>query len=941
MVNQHPEQKARDVIDAKLIEAGWLIQDKSNMNPHAALGVAIKEYPTDVGPADYALFVEGTAVGIIEAKPEAWGQKLTTAEDQTEGYANAPLKWINNKQPLPFLYQSNSVIIHFTDSRDPKPRAREIFNFYRPETLQQEFDKGTSLRQRLQTIPPLNPYQLPVQELGLRDCQEKAIINLEESFKYARPRALIQMATGAGKTYTAITAMYRLIKFAGAKRILFLVDTKNLGEQAEQEMLAYNPIDDNRKFTELYPVQLLKSSHIASSSKVCISTMQRMYAILKGEELPEELEETNPAEQLHIKEPPPVVYNPKLPLEYFDFIFIDECHRSIYNLWRQVLEYFDAFLIGLTATPDNRTFGFFNQNIVSEYGHEQAVADGVNVGNDVYLIDTHIGTHGSTLKAEQLIEHREKQTRKKRWQQQDQDEDYRASQLDRDVVNPDHIRTVIDTFKQEWPNIFVGRKEVPKTLIFAKNDSHADDIIQKVREIFDEENSFCKKITCKAAKDRKDSDGNILEKGEDPKNALSQFRNNYHPRIAVTVDMIATGTDVKPLECLIFMRDVKSRNYFEQMKGRGTRTLALDELRKVTPSAVLEKDRYVIIDAVGVTKTIKTESSQLDVKKSLPLEDLARGVMMGGVTDTDAVSSLAGRLARLNKHLDPKDQQNILKKSGGISLTQIIHGLFDAIDADNVNNLARQQAGLAIDEDPTPAQQQTAQASLVKEVAKHLNGELIELLVTIRQEKEQKIDHDNLDTVTYRGWDANDQQNNQQLIQEFSDYLASQKDQVTALQIFYNQPYRRKELTYQTISELYETLKTNKPNLAPSRIWRAYTQLDNYQGEHPVHELTVMVSLIRRVCGLDNSLTNYESVVRRNFQKWILAYHKGAGEKFTEEQMWWLRKIRDHIANSFHLEKDDLEMAPFDSKGGLGKMYQLFNGKMDSLIDELNEVLVA
>jgi type I restriction enzyme R subunit len=276
--------------------------------------------------------------------------------------------------------------------------------------------------------------------------------------------------------------------------------------------------------------------------------------------------------------------------------------------------------------------------VVSHYDHEKAVADGVNVGNEIYLIDTAITQAGANIKADQLIEKREKLTRKKRWEQLDEDETYTTSQLDNSVVNPDQIRTIIKTFKENLPLIFPNRQEVPKTLIFAKTDSHADDIINTVREEFAEGNAFCKKITYKTE--------------EDPKSTLADFRNAYYPRIAVTVDMIATGTDVKPLECLLFMRDVRSRNYFEQMKGRGTRTLDHDELKKVTPSALTAKTHYVIVDAVGVTKSLKTASQPLITKPTVPLKDLAMGVMMGA-NDTDTVSSLAGRLARLTRLRDP------------------------------------------------------------------------------------------------------------------------------------------------------------------------------------------------------------------------------------------------------------------------------------------------
>ena len=625
--NRTPEQAARDNIDRILSQAGWAVQDNKQIDFSAASGIAVREYPTNAGPADYALFVDRKPVGVVEAKPESWGQKITTVEEQSGRYAAASLKWSDNQEPLPFVFESTGVLTRFTDGRDPKPRSREVFGFPQPNTMRNWLNQSASLRTRLKQLPVLD-------KSGLRKCQITAIEKLEESFGADNPRALIQMATGSGKTYTAITSIYRLLKHADAMRVLFLVDTRNLGEQAEQEFMAYVPSDDNRKFTELYNVQRLRSSYLASDSQACISTIQRMYSLLKGREMDEGAEDINPAELVQSREPMPVVYNGKIPPEFFDFIVIDECHRSIYNVWRQVLEYFDAYLVGLTATPDNRTYGFFKKNVVSEYTHEEAVADGVNVGNEIYLIDTERTKHGGQLKAEQQVEKRERLTRRKRWEIQDEDVTYTGKDLDRAVVNPDQIRTVIRTFRDKLPEIFPGRKEPPKTLIFAKTDSHADDIIQTVREEFAEGNRFCKKITYRVE--------------EDPKSVLAQFRNGYYPRIAVTVDMIATGTDVKPLECLLFMRDVKSRNYFEQMKGRGTRTLEHDDLRKVSPSAASAKTHYVIVDAVGVTTSLKTASQPLISKPSVPLRDLAMRVMMGA-HDEETVSSLAGRLARLNQ----------------------------------------------------------------------------------------------------------------------------------------------------------------------------------------------------------------------------------------------------------------------------------------------------
>ena len=602
-----PEAKARETIDRKLAQAGWVVQDLKQLNLAAAVGVAVREYPTDTGPADYVLFVNRQAVGVIEAKRDEAGENLSVHETQTVRYANATLKWRKGQAPLPFLFESTGQVIQFTDGRDPAPRSREIFNFFKPETLAEWLAQPDTLRSRLADKMPALP------ERNLRDCQVSAVTGLEKSLALNKPRALVHMATGAGKTFTAITSVYRLLKFGQGKRILFLVDTRNLGKQAHQEFMAYTPPDDGRKFTELYNVQRLSSSAIDPHAQVVISTIQRMYSVLSGEPIDDSAEDLSLNEvQQTEKQAKLVRYNAAIPVETFDFIVIDECHRSIYNLWKQVLDYFDAYLIGLTATPDKRTFGFFNENIVAEYSYEQSVVDGVNVGYDVYEIETQISKAGETLKAKEWVDHRDRQTRKKRWQETEEDTPYTGKELDRSVVNPSQIRQVIQAMKAAVETqIFPRRKETPKTLIFAKTDSHADDIIQMVREVYGQSNAFCKKVTYKAE--------------EDLDAILSDFRNEFNPRIAVTVDMIATGTDVKPLEVLLFMRDVRSKGYYEQMKGRGVRSLGFDALRKVSNSADGAKARFVLIDAVGVEKSLKTESRPLEKNPAWHLKTCCKG----------------------------------------------------------------------------------------------------------------------------------------------------------------------------------------------------------------------------------------------------------------------------------------------------------------------------
>jgi type I restriction enzyme R subunit len=936
-MNQHPEQVARDNIDEMLVQAGWVIQSKNRINLAANKGVAVKEYQTDVGPVDYALFVEGKPVGVIEAKREEEGYKLTVVEEQSKGYADAKLKYLDN-DPLPLVYESTGTITRFTDYRDPKPRGRNVFSFHQPKTIAEWLKKEKSLRGRLLDIPGLNPE-------GLRPAQIKAIENLENSFKKNRPKALIQMATGAGKTFTAATFIYRLLKHADAKRILFLVDTKNLGEQAEQEFMKFQPTDDNRKFTELYNVQRLSSSYIATDSQVCISTVQRMYSILKGEELDESAELENPnestwmQEQVKKNEPMPVVYNENIPIEQFDFIVIDECHRSIYNLWKQVLDYFDASLIGLTATPDKRTFGFFNENVVSEYTYEESVTDGVNVPYDVYTIETEISQRGGIVESGWYVDRRDKLTREKRWQREDESTTYIKNDLDKSVVNISQIRNIIREYKEAlkrdiYPNRLDenGEYEVPKTLIFAKTDSHADDIIKIVREEFDEGNDFCKKVTYKI--------------DEDPKSLINRFRNSYYPRIAVTVDMIATGTDVKPLEVVLFMRDVKSVNYFEQMKGRGTRTINHNDLKLVSRSADA-KTHFVIVDAVGATKSKKTDSRPLERKRTVPLKDLLGAVTMG-VAEEDLFLSLANRLIRLEKQINEKEEEKLTELSGGKTLKQITRELLEAFDPDVIEEKAQELIKEMPEEDRSPAFieecKQKAQDELKKTAASTFNGELNEYIENVRKIHEQIIDHINIDTVTRSEWDTTSVDKANEIVSDFTAYLKANKDEITALSIFYDQPYRRRSITYKMIKEVMEKLLLEKPQLAPVYVWEAYKTLDgadNSVPDSPKNELVALVSLIRKVCGIDETLTPFDKKIDENFKHWIFKQNAGKHNRFTEEQMDWLRMLKEHVVSSFHIELEDLDFTPFDAHGGRGKMWQLFGEDMNSIIDELNEELAA
>lgn len=910
-----PEEKARCVIDDKLCQSGWVIQDLKRLNLTASLGVAVREFPTSTGEVDYALFVDGKPVGVVEAKQSQAGQSITDVEVQSGRYANSTFKWVKNDYTIRFAYEATDKLIRFTDYKDIKYRSRTVFSFHRPETL---FD----LIQQLDTIRN-NMKQFPLLDVkGFRKCQINAINNLDQSFADNRPRALVQMATGAGKTFTAITSAYRLLKYGKMKRILFLVDTKGLGEQAEREFLAYTPNDDPRSFSQIYGVRRLKSSYMPNDVQICISTIQRMYSILKEEELDESAEEAPFVEYVtaESKAPKEVAYNEKYPPEFFDCIIVDECHRSIYNVWSQVLTYFDAFIIGLTATPDNRTFAFFNENIVSEYTREQAIIDGVNVGEDVFLIETEVGKNGAHL-MKQMIEYRDRLSRAKRWRQMDEDVDYVPSQLDKKIVNPSQIRTVIRSFKENvFTTLFPRRKEVPKTLIFAKTDSHADDIVQIVREEFGEGNDFCRKITYAV---------------DNPESVLSSFRNDYNPRIAVTVDMIATGTDVKPIECLIFMRDVKSKNYFEQMKGRGTRVLSKEDLQKVTPSATENKDHFVIVDAVGVTKSRKSDTRPLERKPTVSMKELMMNVALG-VKDKDTLTSLANRVIRLNSQMTQAEREQFKEKVGATAGC-VAERLLNAFDADIIFEQAQKNTGVS---EPTEEQIKVAQRELVQAaVAPFHNPDIRDYIENVRRNHDQIIDSVNLDSVIFAGFDVQQEKNVNKVISSFHTFIEENKDEIVALRIIYDAAYKERPMVIEKLKELYEKLKSE--GITVERLWDCYAikQPDKVK-RSAMTQITDLISIIRFEMGYADTLTSFADKVNYNFMQWT--FKKNAGHiQFTEEQMDWLRLIKDHIVASLSILPEDLELTPFDRKGGLLGFYDAFGDEYEKILQEMNEELVA
>ena len=948
---QAPEQQARQTIDAMLTAAGWAVQDRKTLNLAAAPGVAVRELWTGAGPGDYLLFLGNCLVGVLEAKRA--GTTLSDVEAQTAAYAAAVPKGLQIPvRPLPFLYESTGVESWFTNGLDPEPRARRVFSFHRPDTLRAwldaELDRrlgrpgapaAPTLQGRMRFAPPLPT-------AGMWPAQICAVQNLEASFCDGRPRALIQMATGAGKTFTAISAAYRLIREGGARRVLFLVDRGNLGRQALKEFQAYTTPDDGRKFSELYNVTNLTHNTIDPVHKVVITTIQRLYSILRGDEtFDDALEEgsafTGSGAAL-VREPPPVVYNPWLPPDFFDVVVVDECHRSIYSLWRQVLEYFDATLVGLTATPAKHTWAFFHKNVVSEYTHTHAVRDRVNVPCEVYEIDTRVTRDGAMVVAEPdvVVGKRDRQTRAVRWESLDEDLSYTASQLDRSVVVPDQLRTVLRELRARmFTDLFPGRTELPKTLIFAKSDDHAEDILRVLREEWSLGNDGAVKITYKP--ERQEGDGKRPSASHRPEELIQAFRNSYNPRVAVTVDMIATGTDIKPLECVVFLRSVKSRGLFEQMKGRGVRVIPDADLQAVTPGMVT-KTHFVIVDCVGVMEEQKSDPP-LDRDRGISFPKLLELVRAGN-RDEDVLCTLAARLDRMDRQLTPPQRAQIEAASGGVPLRALVAGILDRLDPDAEERRAHERFGLPEGATSAPEQLRAAQEELREEAAAPIayDPKLCEVLLEVRKAQEITLDVVTVDEVTKSGWRADlSADPAQAMVSAFEEFCRSHRDELDALMVLYDRPYAQR-LTRKQLTELIAAIQRPPRQWTSEGLWAAYEQVERgrVRGASRGRMMTDLISLARHAMGVEAELVSYADHAAARFEGWM-AQQVNRGRTFTPEQVGWLELIRDRIVVDLEVRQEDFEDTPFVERGGLGRAWSLFGEELEGIVDELNRELVA
>ena len=727
-------------------------------------------------------------------------------------------------------------------------------------------------------------------------------------------RSLVQMATGAGKTYTAVTEAYRLLKWGGFKRVLFLVDRNNLADQTMGEFQNYRTPDDGRRFTELYNTAKLARGGMPDSTKVAISTIQRVFKVIKNEDVPEG--DDPGLDDFVPNEPVTVAYSAHLPPESFDLVIVDEAHRSIYGVWRGVLEYFDAHIVGLTATPGKQTFGFFQQNLVSEYTYQQSVADGVNVDFDIYRIKTEISGNGSTIEAGTYVPTVHRETREQKLIKLDADLTYSPGQLDRAVTAKSQIRLVLETYRDKlFTEIFPGRQTVPKTLIFAKDDNHAEEIVQTVREVFGKGNDFATKITYSV---------------KDSKGSLKAFRTSPAMRIAVTVDMIATGTDVKPLECVMFMRDVRSGQYFEQMKGRGARTIDPADFRSVTDDAAA-KTRFVIVDAIGVTEHDFVEPP-LNRDKSISLKKLLDKAATLNLTEVET-ATLASRLAALDRQLKPEERAE-LDDVAHTSMRSIVRALVDAVDTE------KQAEAIAAQPDRAPA-------DLIEEMLEDAieplaaNPELRTRIIELRRLKDRLIDEVSVDVLA-EAYGVQRTERAKEIVESWREYLQEHRSEISAIQLMFEAKGRG--ISFAQIEELKERIARPPHNWTVDLIWNAYISLEvEYRGRHENrdrHAATDLISLLRLEAGVDDALIPYAEQVEARYALW-LTRQEAAGVLFTDIQRWWLDKMMQIIASSAELDADDLENAPFDERGGIDGALRDLGDSAGEIIEELNRELAA
>lgn len=853
-----PEEKARQKIDLWFAEAGWKVINREDYEP-TCTAVAIREGLLKGNlEADYFLFINGKAIGVLEAKREEIDPFSNNVCEQAVLYAKSvPHIYQAYQKPLPFIFTSNGKELFFCDFREQKQSFKQIMAIPTPY----ELVKQLGISDYFAGLPSL-------QKKGLRDCQYEAVTELEKSFRSGQNRALMVLATGAGKTYTACLAAYRLLSYTPMRRVLFLVDRNNLGKQAEGEFGTFRLTENGDAFNTIFTVNRLRSSSIPSDSNVVISTIQRLFSFLRGDTIEDNDndDDNEPTEEVVL---PP---NPNLPHDYFDLIIIDECHRSIYGNWRKVLEYFDtARLVGLTATPIPETMAFFNNNRIVNYTLEKSIVDGVNVDCRVYRIKTQVTENGGAILEGEKIKEETRYTGDVKTISNKETKTYTNKELNRSVINPAQIKLILSTYRDVvYTELFNDPQReanfdyLPKTLIFALNETHASNIVQITKEVFGHtDDRFVQKITYSAG------DSNEL---------IRQFRNDKDFRIAVTCTLVATGTDVKPLEVLIFMRDVESLPLYIQMKGRGVRTIGDEQLRNVTPNA-FSKDCFYLIDAVGVTeheKTIPTITDELTTK-IITLKELLEQITHGYLPD-EHLKRLAATLSRIYNKADNSQRTEFVRLAND-DMKELASRIYEAFE----NNIL---PPFISTKEPN-----NERKGLVAPLANHADARRYLLILAAGFVNTLMPGED---TLVSKGFSIEEAKST---IEAFEDFCKEHSDEIEALRIIYNN--EGEPITYSMLKDLENKLKMANNHFTSKQLWNSYAILNpnsvrRSSTKEESDALTNIIQLVRFALHQIERLDSVVSTSKQYFNLWL-----GQNQReITDKQREVISRIVDYIASN-------------------------------------------
>ena len=853
-----PEEKARQKIDQWFTDAGWEVINRDEYDP-TSTAVAIREGLLKGNlEADYFLFINGKAVGVLEAKREETDAFSSKVCEQAALYARSvPNIYQTYQKPLPFIFTSNGKELYFCNFREQDHYFKQIMTIPTPH----ELVKKLGINDYFAGLPTLR-------KKGLRDCQYEAITELEKSFRLGQKRALMVLATGAGKTYTACLAAYRMLSYTPMRRVLFLVDRNNLGKQAEGEFGTFRLTENGEAFSTIFTVNRLRSSSIPSDSNVIVSTIQRLFSFLKGDTIEdnEDDDESEPTEEVAL---PP---NPNLPHDYFDMIIIDECHRSIYGNWRKVLEYFDtARLVGLTATPIEETMAFFNNNRIVNYTLEKSIVDGVNVDCRVYSIKTQVTETGGAILEGEKFKEETRYTGEVKTVSSKETKTYTNKELNRSIINPAQIKLILSTYRdvvytelfndpQREPNM----DYLPKTLIFALNEAHATNIVQIAKEVFGRtDDRFVQKITYSAGASNE---------------LIRQFRNDKDFRIAVTCTLVATGTDVKPLEVVMFMRDVESLPLYIQMKGRGVRTIGDDQLRNVTPNA-FSKDCFYLVDAVGVTeheKTIPTANDE-STTKIITLKELLEHISHGYISD-EYLKRLAATLARIFNKADDSQRKEFARLSHD-DMKELSARIYDALEKSTLPPFVSTE------------KPNLERKGLVSPLANHADARRYLLILAAGFVNTLMPGED---TLISKGFSIEDAKNTTEAFEEF---CRENADEIEALRIIYNN--EGEPITYSMLKDLEHKLKMANNHFAPKQIWNSYAILSPSKVKRSTtkEESDALTNIIQLVRYAFRQIERVDSVVTTSKQYFNLWLGQNQRE-ITDKQREVISRIVDYIASN-------------------------------------------